>query len=235
MVGEFWKDDIDTINKYLDRMGTQFSVFDAPLHYNFKEAGEAGVNYDLRKIFDGTLTQARAMDSVTLVDNHDTQVGQSLESWVSPQFKPIAYSMILLRVDGYPCVFFGDLYGCGGENPQEPVTQLDDMIRARKYYSYGHQIDYFDHPQCVGWVRQGTEKRPDGCATVCCIGDAEGTKRMEVGALHAGEVWTDVLGWSQGEVTIGEDGFGEFKSPAHSVSIWVKKDAEGRDKFSKAQ
>ncbi len=27
---------------------------------------------------------------------------------------------------------------------------------------------------------------------------------MEVGGLHAGEVWTDILGWYQGEITIGE-------------------------------
>lgn len=34
---------------------------------------------------------------------------EALESWVGPQFKPIAYSLILLRPDGYPCVFLGDL------------------------------------------------------------------------------------------------------------------------------
>jgi hypothetical protein len=68
-VGEFWKDDMDTINKYLDSMGTQFSVFDAPLHYNFKQAGEAGSDFDLTKIFEGTVVQHRPIDAVTLVDN----------------------------------------------------------------------------------------------------------------------------------------------------------------------
>lgn len=63
-VGEFWKDSLDDINAYLNKLGTQFSVFDAPLHYNFKEAGEAGNNFDLRKIFDGTLVQNRPMDAV---------------------------------------------------------------------------------------------------------------------------------------------------------------------------
>lgn len=37
------------------------------------QAGEAGASYDLRKIFDGTVVQARPIDAVTLVDNHDTQ------------------------------------------------------------------------------------------------------------------------------------------------------------------
>ena len=44
------------------------------------------------------------------MDNHDTQPCQSLESWVEPWFKPLAYALILLRRDGYPCVFQGDYH-----------------------------------------------------------------------------------------------------------------------------
>ena len=101
-VGEFWKDSVDTLVAYVEGLGTQFSCFDSCLQANFKEAGEAKENYDLRKIFDNTLVQRRPIDAVTLVDNHDTQVGQSLERWVSSGFKPLAYALILLRVDGYP-------------------------------------------------------------------------------------------------------------------------------------
>lgn len=135
--GEYWEDSLETTGKYLDDIGVQFTVFDAPLHYNFKEAGEAKANFDLRQIWDGSIVQKRPLDAVLCVDNHDSQIGQSLESWVNPAFKPLAYAMILLRVEGYPCVFYGDLYGCGGDNPQKPVTQLEDLIRARKLYSYG--------------------------------------------------------------------------------------------------
>jgi len=118
-VGEYWKDSVDDLDSYLSQFGTQFSVFDTPLHYNFKQAGEAGDSYDLRKIFDNTVLQKRyavivsiahavvtdfirPIDAVTLVDNHDTQVGQALESCVPSWFKPLAYSLILLRPDGYP-------------------------------------------------------------------------------------------------------------------------------------
>lgn len=77
-VGEFWKDSVDSCMKYLGEFGEeQFSLFDAPLHYNFKEAGDAGKNYDLRKIFDGTIVQSRPLDAVTLCSNHDTQKGES--------------------------------------------------------------------------------------------------------------------------------------------------------------
>ncbi|KAG9102539.1 hypothetical protein FRC06_001813 [Ceratobasidium sp. 370] len=230
-VGEFWKDSLGDIDAYLNNLGTQFSVFDAPLHYSFKEAGEAGSNYDLRKIFDNTLVKIRPMDAVTLVDNHDTQVGQALESWVSPGFKPIAYALILLRGDGYPCVFYGDLYGCGGDNPQEPVSQLADFIRARKLFAYGETRDVWDHPNCVGWVRAGDESH-DGCAVVVCNGD-EGSKSLYAGKEHTGEKWSDLLGWHEGEATIDEEGWAEFRCPANSVSIWTKTDARGREEFKK--
>lgn len=48
------------------------------------------------------------------------------------------------------CVFYGDLYGCGGDNPQQPVSQLADIIRARKLFAYGETRDVWDHPNCVG-------------------------------------------------------------------------------------
>jgi alpha-amylase len=42
----------------------QFSVFDAPLHYNFKQAAERGVDYDLRTIWDNTVVKNRPIDAV---------------------------------------------------------------------------------------------------------------------------------------------------------------------------
>lgn len=143
-VGEFWKDSLDSLTGYLDRFDTQFSIFDTPLHYNFKEASDGAENFDLRKIFDGSLVQARPLDAVTLVDNHDTQPGQALESWIDPTFKPLAYALILFRGDGYPCVFAGDLYGIR-EPKMEPMSQLSDFIRIRKWFTYGATRDYFDH------------------------------------------------------------------------------------------
>ncbi|KAG8823804.1 hypothetical protein FRC19_003107 [Serendipita sp. 401] len=239
-VGEYWKDSLDDLDTYLTNLGYQFSVFDTPLHYNFKAAGEAGNSYDMRQIFDGTVVQKRPIDAVTLVDNHDTQVGQALESCVPSWFKPLAYALILLRPDGYPCVFWGDLYGCEGPegNPQPAVHQLADIVRARKFFAYGELQEYWDHNNCIGWVRIGDEFH-DGCAVVICNGDDEGYKRMYIGNEQAGKegkegnVWTDCLGWYQGETTIDDDGWGEFKCPARSISIWTRNNARGREEFCK--
>lgn len=154
--------------------------------------------------------------------------------------------MILLRGDGYPCVFWGDLYGCEGKSQQPPINSLPTIIKARNLFSYGDTIDYWGHHNCMGWVRVG-DSTHDGCAVVLSNGD-EGCvltpshpnpyplaslrwKHMEVGTEHAGEEWTDILGWHQGVVKIAENGWGDFRCSGESVSIWVKVGARGRDGF----
>ncbi|KAF7904752.1 hypothetical protein EAF00_002086 [Botryotinia globosa] len=232
-VGEFWKDSLDDMNKYLDRMGRKFSLFDAPLVYKFSKLSKTEGG-DLRGVFDDTLVQTAPVNAVTLVMNHDTQPYQALEAPIEPFFKPLAYALILLRFDGYPCIFYGDLYGIKGEHPFPPSCggALPNLALARKLYAYGEQRDYFDFATCIGWVRYGTWDRPFGCAVVLSNA-GPGEKRMFVGEMHAGEKWTDVLGWEQGEVEIGEDGWGVFKCPGTSVSVWVNAEAEGRDRFGK--
>jgi alpha-amylase len=152
--------------------------------------------------------------------NHDTQPYQALEAPIEGFFKPLAYALILLRYDGYPCLFYGDFYGIKGEHPFPPACggALPDMALARKLYAYGVQQDYFDYATCIGWVRYGTWDRRFGCAVVLSNA-GPGTKRMHVGEMHAGEKWTDVLGWEEGEITIEEDGFGNFTCSGTSVSI----------------
>ena len=57
-----------------------------------------------------------------MIHNH----GQSLESFVESWFKQIAYSIILLRNEGYPCVFYGDMYGIPSHNIQ-PVGDEEHL------------------------------------------------------------------------------------------------------------
>ena len=78
---------------------------------HFHEISRGNGQFDMSRLFEGTLVDARPDLAVTFVDNHDTQPGQSLESWVDGWFKAAAYGLILLRAYGYPCVFYGDLYG----------------------------------------------------------------------------------------------------------------------------
>jgi alpha-amylase len=232
LVGEYWSPDAGVMSEWLDKMDHKMSLFDSPLLNNFSSLSKTE-DADLRKVFDGSLVKMRPVNAVTLVTNHDTQTGQTVETPVEGFFKPLAYSLILLRKEGYPEVFYGDLYGTKKEDkPEGPVPHIADLVLARKLYAYGDQEDYFNEANCVGWVRRGTDGHPSGLA--CLMSNtAPGQIKMAVGEMHAGEKWTDVLGNEAREVEIGDDGFGLFPCATTSVSVWVSKDAEGRDRFGK--
>ncbi len=62
-VGEFWKDSLDDMRAYLGRMGRKFSLFDAPLVYNFSTISQAD-GADLRRVFDESLVSVEPVNAV---------------------------------------------------------------------------------------------------------------------------------------------------------------------------
>ncbi len=228
-VGEYWSYELGALEHFISSTDGRVTLFDAPLHKNFHDASKVGNSYDMRKIFDGSLVQRHPTLAVTLVDNHDSQPLQALESDVDPWFKPLAYALILLRRDGYPCIFYPDYYGAqykdkgrdGGEYeifmPSHKVL-LDCFLAVRKSHAYGDQYDYFDHGNCIGWTRIGNEEHPGGVAVVLSNGDA-GTKWMQVG--HPNRRYCDATGHIKEPITTNEAGWVEFKCPAGSVSVWT--------------
>ncbi|KAF9908480.1 hypothetical protein BX616_000138 [Lobosporangium transversale] len=233
-VGEYWKDDVDDLDRTLDTNGG-IHLFDVPLHFNFMQASKQGPSFDMRSIFDETLVRVAPKCTVTFIDNHDTQPFQSLESYVEPWFKPLAAALICLRFDGFPCLFYGDFYGIEAKSPNEPHTaipghkaMLTRILTARRDYAYGSQQDYFDHGNCIGWVRYGDEHHPRGLAVLMSNSEA-GYKYMDVGGpSKGGQVWVDMMGYWQQPVTINKEGWGKFQCHAGSVSIWVEKE-EGKE------
>ena len=158
------------MSKWLDQMNHQMSLFDSPLLYTFASLSKTD-NADLRRVWDGSLVKMRPFDTVTLVTNHDTQMGQTMETPIEGFFKPLAYALILLRKDGLPEVFYGDLYGTKNEDaPEKPVPHVADLVLARKLYAYGEQDEYADNANCIGFVRRGTSDRKDGLACVISNG-----------------------------------------------------------------
>ena len=221
-VGEYWQQDLEALRHYISSTDGSMALFDVPLHFRFYEAAKCGSGYDMRRIFDGTLTQDMPTLSVTFVDNHDSQPGSSLESWVEAWFRPLAYALILLRKDGYPCVFYGDLYGMGHEGAHAMREELVPLLRARALYSYGPQHDFFDHPNTIGWTREGDAKHEDSGLAVLMTNGSAGEKTMYVGRHFAGAEFYDLTGHVREHVRIGEDGQGEFRVQDGSVSVWVK-------------
>ncbi|MED4313066.1 alpha-amylase [Heyndrickxia coagulans] len=226
-VGEFWNPQLEACQKYLDHVQFKIDLFDVALHYKLHEASKKGRNFDLTTIFQDTLVQTHPLNAVTFVDNHDSQPNESLESWVDDWFKQSAYALILLRKDGYPCVFYGDMYGIGGDHPiPGKKGALSPLLSVRREKAYGEQDDYFDHPNTIGWVRRGVPEMPhSGCAVVISNGE-NGEKRMLAGKERAGEVWVDATGNRQEKITIGEDGYAAFPVNGGSVSVWVQETGE---------
>ena len=134
---EYWSPDLPALTHYLDSCGKTMCLFDVPLHFNLMRASCSGGNFDMRRLFDGTLVDARPERAVTFVDNHDTQPGQALQSWVQGWFKPLAYALILLRQGGTPCVFYGDYYGIPHNNIGAVGPQLETLLRLRQEVALG--------------------------------------------------------------------------------------------------
>ena len=231
-VGEYWAPgNLVSMVKYIEATKGSMHLFDASLQAHFSQASKQGKDYDLTTIFNETLTAARPDLSVSVVANHDTQPLQALEAAVEPWFKPLAYALILLRINGYPCVFYPDLYGGHyvdkGRDGQDheifmpQVDKLENLISLRKQYAYGEQKDYLDHPSCIGWTRAGDDGH-EGCA-VLMSNDQDGFKDMEIGKRYAGSVFHDSLGNYGETVSINENGVGNFHAAAGKVSVWIKK------------
>ncbi len=223
-VGEYWSGDIEILEQVLADSREELTLFDVPLHFRFFEASQKGDEYDMRHIFDGTILESMPTRALTFVDNHDSQLGQALQSWIADWFKPLAYALILLRAEGYPCVFYGDYYGCRGDQRTPPFAPiLDALLKARKDYAYGEEIMFFDHPNCVAIQRMG-EPEHQGSGLLCIISNGEaGYKDVSFTQEKKGKVFYDLTGNSDEEITLDENGSGRFHCPACSLSVWVMK------------
>lgn len=234
VVGEYWSENIEALHWYVGATGGRMSLFDVPLHYNFHRASRAGGYYDMRKILDGTLMQQQPALAVTFVENHDSQPLQDLESVVEPWFKPLAYAIILLRREGYPCVFYADYYGAHYQDKGYDIFMpshrwlIDKFLYARQHYAYGSQYDYFDNPDIIGWTRLGDAQHPGAMAVILSDGWG-GSKWMEVGKPNA--AFYDLTEHIGEPVYTNEYGWGEFHCTGGSVSVWVE--AEGIAKVLK--
>ena len=222
-VGEYWSPRLQDLVDYLGS-DKPMSLFDVPLHYKFFFASNSMGQQDLSKLFDDTLVATDPIHAVTFVDNHDTQPGQALQSTVEAWFKPSAYMAILLREAGYPCVFYGDLFGMPTEDeqaaPVPAVAELPLLMEVRQRLSYGPQHDYLDDPGLIGWTREGDDTHERSGLAVVLTDGTGGEKRMYVGTQHAGERWSALVG-AKVDVIIDGEGYGDFPTPAGTGSLYV--------------
>lgn len=233
-LGEYWlSDDLPVLLKYIEATGKKMSLFDAPLHHNFSVASIEKNKYDLREVFNDSLVKIYPDLAVTFVDNHDTQPLQSLEEFTEQWFKPHAYALILLREEGYPCVFLPDLQGTAyqGKNKEgnscevsiPTLKELPALLDARKKYAYGTQTDYFDNNHCIGWTRSGiNEKQNSGLAVLLSNHPTSiQKKKMYIGKEFSEKVFRNVLTEHDESIKIDEQGEGMFTVYPNKAAVFI--------------
>ncbi len=221
-VGEYWNRNLDSLKKYIEKTNSTIPLFDVPLHYNLYEAANSSGYYDFARVFENTLVKEMPNQAVTFIDNHDTEPGQALYSWIPDWFKPLAYALILLRKDGLPCIFYGDYYGIPTQNVNTKKDMLENLMKLRKDYAYGDQKDYFDHHDIIAWVRTGDEEHQNsGLVTIMSDGPGGG-KMINVGKEMANSTFYDFTGNVKEKVYADQDGNGIFYCNGGSVSVWIR-------------
>ncbi len=221
-VGEYWSPDLKELNHYLDACQNCMSLFDVPLHFNFFHACKQNGYFNMSKIFEETLVNENPTHAVTFVENHDTQTGQSLETPIEDWFKPLAYALILLRPQGYPCIFYGDYYGVPTLSKPGFKNVIDLFCKLRTTYLFGTQHDYFDHRDIIGWTFEGTKSQNDSGMAVLINDGPSGAKEMYIGISHARETFYDSTNNQSESVSINDSGFGLFTVDGGSFSVWIK-------------
>jgi alpha-amylase len=233
-VANYWTEEIARLHQFIQTTEGNCSLFDVPLHYGFHRASRANGYYDMRRIFDGTLMQQQPSLAVTFVENHETQPLQALESVVEPWFKPIAYALILLRQEGYPCVFAADYYGThywdkNGWDKECEIWMprhrwlIDKFLYARQHFAHGKQYDYFDHFNVIGWTCLGDAQHPKAMAVILSDGWG-GSKWMEVGKSNT--LFYDLTEHLPEPICTNDYGWGEFYCKGGSVSVWVEEEPQ---------
>ena len=220
-VGEYWSGDASELTSYLHDCNHCMMLFDVALHFRFEQASKNPEGFDLRGLAADTLYEREPTYACTFVDNHDTQPGQALESWVQPWFKPLAYACILLRDNVLPCVFFGDYYGV----PHDlipPMRFLPHMVWIRAHL-LGDQVEAQpgDTAHSLCWVVEGNHP-------VCVVlntGSSEVHRQVRNAAL-ASHTLIDVC-HPDAPATTDTQGQGMMRCPPRSCAIYIDADDYG--------
>ncbi|KAI9010623.1 alpha-amylase [Hyaloraphidium curvatum] len=241
-VGEYYSNAVDELQWYLGATNYVMSVFGFALRNNLAAACRQP-GYDMRNLIDGTLVERAATNVVTFLDNHDVQpLREAHDTYIEFWMRTHGYALILLREEGYPCVFYPDVYGAEYTDVKPgtsekftinlaPVQALPLLLQLRRDVAWGFQHEYFHFddpllktpnpdPNVVGWTREGDADHP-GSGLACLLSkEAGGSKWMFVGKHHAGETWKNALNLVETSV-VNSDGFVECKVGAGQVSVYV--------------
>lgn len=250
--GSDYRHEVERLHRYLDQVtaGGPFpqdlSLFDFTLRNKWHGLSWTwGPDRDLRSLERDTLFSEQPMKAVTFIENHDFEYGRNLNSHVQHWVKPMAYAYILLRANGYPCVFSGDYFGTteDGSNNHEAYPSgreyLDLLLALRRQFALGEER-FYGGSKVAGWVRMGFVPGAKGAmAVVMNVGDSAGHVWMGTGRTNRRFYHLATLKYRNGQyevvrgryelygdkadgLTTNEHGWGAFLADGESASIWLE-------------
>lgn len=213
-VGEYWSGDTAVLEQYLKDSGHCMELFDVPLHFHLMQISQNPDGSDLRTVFQDTLTDLEPEFACAFSDNHDTQPGQALVSWVEDWFKPISYALLLLNRCKTPCVFYGDYYGIPHDG-KNPVPFLAEMVWIRSHLLSEERVDYDDDdPKKAAWMTLGEHP------IVVVASIAEG-KQQEITDLSLKDQTLVCLQDASHKISADQDGKAVFDCPEKGVAVYL--------------
>lgn len=252
-VAEYISGTTDTLHWYLNEVTAKgdfpqrICLFDFPLFFKFREAGRRGEDYDLRELFRNTLMEEQPALAVTFVENHDYEYGRGFQCHVEAWFKPLAYAFILLRENGFPCLFFPDYYGSQDlfehKGYQSGRQYLDLLLKLRKQFALGEEV-WAAGSTVAGWTRLGFVPGARGAMAVVINTAYNRVQSIELETAriyklfyHLATIkWTGngylvvkgaytMYGNKEEGVWTDANGRGDFVADGGAVSIWIEEGA----------
>jgi alpha-amylase len=121
-VAEYWSENVDELDHYVNRMGGRVSVFDFPLWGLLKDMSNNKGFFDMRRLQRAGYAARAPQLSVTFVENHDTDRG-----YPTSGNKHLGYAYILTS-EGYPSVFWKDYYEYGMKRIIDPLVWIHEKL-----------------------------------------------------------------------------------------------------------
>jgi alpha-amylase len=246
---EWLSGDVSHLHRFLRRITAippfpqEVSLLDFPLRFEFRNASYAGEAYDLANWTRRTLMAEQPAKAVTFVECHDYEHGRAYESHVQEWLKPLAYAFILLRAQGYPVVFYPDLYGSANKDAHvgQPCGKayLELLLRLRQQFALGEER-FYGGGQQIGWVRLGGVPGARGAMAVVLSNALGGVRsvRMDTGRpnqrfYHLATIkLSDGFRVVRGRYELFGDkadalhtngaGYGDFVTEGGAVTIWLE-------------
>jgi len=208
-VGEYFDGDPQTLNWWVWESGMmgRCNAFDFSLRFAVAAMCNNPSNYDMTQLDHAGLTGISPMQSVTFVENPDTDTREPVIT-----NKVLGYAYILTS-EGYPCVFYKDYSldeGCYHLQPW-----IDNLIWIHENLANGPTTNRWKDFQSLVYERNGypnllvgLNNWAGGARTLTVQTDFGAGVQLHDYTGHGADVWTDGSGQATVTLPINDDGLG---------------------------